>query len=277
MGTTVDKLHKTLSSLATPKIHLWQNPKQLHADGSLLEFPDTYEWSFRIPTSIELNHFPKPKTVEYAWETPLRIPRFSVRRHNFNLILTSAVQQCPQHQDANPITTSKLNGCAWDTCCLTGGCQNNLSIPAQGLSSDPTAWKRNKKSRNCSSGSRWDFFLESIKKQQLCCYLLCRRQRSFFTRFVFLLCDASTACIWWRSHLFVSDKAGRRKRSWGREPCEPIYTSREEPERCWGHTKPGAARWRRHNGEHAHLTFNQDAEISALRQGAWRARNNEPF
>lgn len=74
---------------------------------------------------------------EYAWKIALKIPRFSVRRHNFNLILTSAVQQCPEHQEGNPITTSKLNYCAWATCCLTSGCQNNLSIPAQSLGSQP--------------------------------------------------------------------------------------------------------------------------------------------
>lgn len=67
----------------------------------------------------------KPAKSErlHAWGIALAICRSPVQRQNFHLILTSAVQWCPEHRAGNSITTLKLNYCAWEIC------QNNLSVP----------------------------------------------------------------------------------------------------------------------------------------------------
>lgn len=91
---------------------------------------------------------------------------------------------------------------------------------------------------------------------------------------------AATVCVLWMSHIFVSDRSGRgkekgeeRRRGW--EQCESIYTSREEPEKCWGHAEPSTASLTRHHVKHSLLTFNQYMEIPGLRRRMWKPWDNE--
>lgn len=61
------------------------------------------------------------------------------------------------------------------------------------------------------------------------------------------------------------EKRKAEKRRGVGEQCEPIYTSRAEPERLWGHTETCTASLTRQHIKH--LTFNQYMEIPGL---MWR-------
>lgn len=58
----------------------------------------------------------------------------------------------------------------------------------------------------------------------------------------------------WLTGLAEEKKREKREDS---EQCEPIYTSIEEPERCWGHAEHSTVSLTRRHVKHAHLTFNQ--------------------
>lgn len=101
----------------------------------------------------------------------------------------------------NWIATSKPNFYAWDTYFLTIRPQRNLTIP-----SDPAVRSHRLQSSGQAKLRQVALCLE-FSKQHLFHNLPWSR---FFLYKMWLSSDAaSTACILWRSHLFVSDKAGR--------------------------------------------------------------------
>lgn len=142
-----------------------------------------------------------------------------------------------------------------NTCRRTIWPQRKLCIPDDPAGLQPSGRLKVRQVALCSDVFKPHPFHDPLHREML-----------FYMRCGFLLCRCSvntmrvsSLCEWqgWQR------ERGRR----GRQQCEPIYTSREEPERCWGHAEPSTAGSRRHHVKHAHLTFNQRIEIPGLRRG----------
>lgn len=190
----------------------------------------------------------------------------------------SALQWCPEHWADDWIATPKLNSSAWDSFC-----EYTLSDHLSTGKVEFSGWF----CRAMGSGQEKDkqvtFYLDKKKKKTLIWHYLCdllgRRCFFFYIEDLFFS-HAARVRILWNAHISVSDRTGRgkekgEKRRTGREQCEPIYTSREEPERCWGHAELSTVSLTRRHVKHAHLTFNQYMKIPGFRWGMWKAWNNE--